>query len=71
MDILTCKVKEPIKKVKKDSKFKTVNENKRLLPSMANLDEDSQALAIESEIILLQDKPQIQKHVIQPGLLTK
>lgn len=64
MDILTCKVKEPIKKVKKDSKFKTVNENKRLLPSMANLDEDSQALAIESEIILLQDKPQIQKHVI-------
>lgn len=38
---------------------------------MANLNEDSQALAIESEIILLQDKPQIQKHVIQPGLLTK
>ena len=31
MDILTCKVKEPVKRIKRDSKFMVTSETKRLI----------------------------------------
>jgi hypothetical protein len=37
MDILTCKVKEPTKRVRNESKLTTATETKRLLTSMGRL----------------------------------
>jgi len=37
MDILTCKVKEPVKRIRRDSKFIVTSETKRLLNGVGRL----------------------------------